>query len=618
MSNSPPSSSESDCLSDSTNYSIKDYHELIQPLLDFSATKELDKHTCLRTLADFALSHSLLLKSLQKRDTRLSDLYFTHIHHSNEANSIQKLPTLVVKNSVNKGPTQHYGCLRHKFVETCPHLAIAMYLFSRFHMTDEYGSIELTNNFVHDPLFHEVRLLKGTNRFQPMSYSQQHKAAGKILKLAGYDDPKTVNLGKFLTSSQFQKDSININDKPISININNLPSDTLFKMAGFFDEEYFIERDQCEPPQELLNRIFPFVNDGKDISDDIKKVFQFLRRSLVQDMVIIKQRYPDNIVAQHPIFNNELFDRFTGEMAAKGIVTLFKSASNSPSSLPPINDVLNSPSLDDLSSSKKLNELYDNQIYQESKIRQLQDQLTYSTQLYHELYQNLQTFIKQQNEVFQQQSEYLQKIHSTNNGLAVLMATRSRTSNNLILSSLTDVSNNITKLNNASIQQGLNNTVQLLAKLNQTNDRVLHSPTTTYLPQYGVNTQIYSYTGSTPSNLEEHQEEMERKKVLNRRLSRQAITLYEMWDDFTSLEADLKKHNISKTEWLKVHGSSERQFRHTRMKIIRFVEEEAQRRNCSVEEVKEKLHKKMRNRMRFWTLDEVQRMLTSGRRINLD
>lgn len=637
-----PSSSDSDCGSDSATYSFKDYQDLIRPLLNSSASIELDSHTGLRTLTDFALSHSLSMKSLQKRETKLSDLYISKIQHTNEHNSVQELTALVIKNSINNGPIQYYGCLRHKFVETCPHLAISMYLFSRFHITDEYGSIELTNNFINDPLFHETRLLKGTNRFQSMSYCQQHKSASKVLKLVGYQDPKSINLGKFLTSSQYERDSINSNDKPISINITNLPSDTLFQMAGFINEDYFIERNQLEPPQELLNQIFPFINDDNEPKHSnpelnseinmIKAVFRMLRRSLVQDMVIIKQRYPRNIIAEHPIFNNEIFDSFVSQMVAKGIVNISRSPSNSPSILPPITSVLNSPKLESLSSlnkvSEKLQELYDNQIYQDSKIRQLQEQLTVNNQLHNELYQNLQTFIGQQNEVFQQQSEYLQKIHSTNNGLAVLMASRNPTSNNLIQSSLIDVSNNITKLNNSSIQQGLTNTVQLLVKLKHTNDKnhlqflhnqTVYSPPSSYYPVNLQNPHPASYIprSSTPSD-QDDKEELQKKKVLNRRLSRQAITLYEMWDDFTSLENDLKKHNISITEWLKVHGSSERQFRHTRMKIIRFVEEEAQRRNCSVEEVKEKLHNKMRNRLRLWTLDEVQRMLTSGRRIDLD
>ena len=75
---------------------------------------------------------------------------------------------------------------------------------------------------------------------------------------------------------------------------------------------------------------------------------------------------------------------------------------------------------------------------------------------------------------------------------------------------------------------------------------------------------------------------------------------------------------ISVTEWLKLHGSSERQFRHTRMKIIKFIEDEAERRNTNVEDIKQRLHNKMRNRIRPWTLDEVQRMLTANKRINLD
>ena len=121
-----------------------------------------------------------------------------------------------------------------------------------------------------------------------------------------------------------------------------------------------------------------------------------------------------------------------------------------------------------------------------------------------------------------------------------------------------------------------------------------------------------------PSSSTDASQNPERQRVLHRRLSRQATTLYEMWDDFKGLEKALEDYGISVTEWLKLHGSSERQFRHTRMKIIKFIEDEAERRNTNVEDIKQRLHNKMRNRIRPWTLDEVQRMLTANKRINLD
>ena len=46
----------------------------------------------------------------------------------------------------------------------------------------------------------------------------------------------------------------------------------------------------------------------------------------------------------------------------------------------------------------------------------------------------------------------------------------------------------------------------------------------------------------------------ERQRVLHRRLSRQATTLYEMWDDFKGLEKALEDYGISVTEWLKLHA----------------------------------------------------------------
>lgn len=630
-------------LKDDIVYSFEDYVHLVEPLLNSSATNYLDKHISLRTLVDFALSHSLFMKSLQKREIKFSDLCSIPIYSTspikNEVSSSEQITSslnpvtniLVIKSHLVNFQDQYFGCLRHKIIEACPHLAIAMYLFSRFHITDDYGSIELTNEFAKDPLFHQTLLLKGSKRFQAMSYSQQHKSLSKILKIAGFD---SVNYGKFMSSSQYsiESDSL-LSRKPASLEINKLPFESLSKMAGFESlSSYDITRDSIEPPEELVKQIFPFIDDdfksspnlfgqfGSNftLSEGFKNLLKSLRRSLIQDMVIIRNKYPENILSQHPIFNSQAFEDFSNLYIQKGIIEKPASRCSSKSSISSFGSPgitprqnLSKPEFTEPILSNQVQELYQIQTQQDLIIKQLQKQMVFYQEQQSVLQNDIQTFVKNQNDVFQKQSEYLQKLQNTTNGLSILLSSNLPGKLNHINHNLINSSNVLSSLNNNSIQQGLQNTVDLLSKMNNNQQNFV---------TINNNSNIYNNSPShvTKTLVFEDQKALERKKVLYRRLSRQATTLYEMWDDYKNLEKDLKEHGISTTERLKIHGSSERQFRHTRMKIIRFVEEEAARRGCSIEQVKDKLHNKMRNRLRPWTLDEVQRMLTSGKRIPLD
>lgn len=677
-----PSNSNSDSDSsltskeDTNTYSVDDYVDLIKPLLQSSLPIHIDKHVGLRTLVDFSLTHGLFMKNIEKRETKFDDLAsFQFFNSSNDKIVSQNLiNTLIIRSSNKNQPVQYHAALRNKNVEVCPHLAISLYFFSRFHITDNYGSIEFNGDFIHDSLFYESRLLKGGNRLQSISYSQQHKASSKILKIAGFNDCKNINLKKFLTTSHEHSNTIfssssfstvstdlnvdenlftsfNSTDKSV---INDSQFDILSQMAGFNGiSDYFIDRNNIEPPIELLNQIFPFINDTKQdfletsrtspdeaILNRFKAFLRMIRKSLVQDMIIIKMKYPDNIASKHPIFNSKLFNDFHKSIIEQGVIKIAsRSTSLSSNASSYINNDFNTKPIkkEEISDTDfKIKQIHQYQCHQDLIIEQLQKQISINNEDYASLNQNFHSFIKQQTEIFQRQSEYLQKIQNTTNGLSILLTSNSKNSNYLINQGLSNNSNTLSYLNNTIIQQGLNNTNELLQKLNYqkqhhhqnfvsiTNySHAYHTPiafnNSFNIPMLQHELQFQQQNQQLQQQHQPNQDFIiERQQVLSRRLSRQAITIYEMWDDFKSLELDLKNHGISITEWLKVHGSSERQFRHTRSKIITFIENESKKRNVNVEYVKQKLHNKMRNRLRPWTIDEVQRMLTAHKTLQLD
>lgn len=605
---------------DINEYSIRDYYKLLRPLWaakNINASY-LNNHKLLRTLVDFSLTHSLYLKNLQKRELELGDIIPTKINY---------VDALVIKtpnnNSLNntEHAYQYYGCFRNKFVEFCPHLAIAVYLFSRFHIPDEYGSLEfMVSDYKNKLSLEDVKLLKGNNKLSAISYSQQHKSSINALSLSGLNY-KDINLNKLLVTQ-----TLDIQEKLVLLDIDHLPHLVMLSLAGFESfTDYNIARNSVEPPQELLEQIFPFINKPNPEESlamtRIRQLLMMLRRTLCQDMVIIKKKYPSNPVSRNPIFSSELFTNFCNEVEAAGIIE------GTPTFFPPEEedyDMNGEVEEYDQNSSDNKVDLQKIIEIQNSKIKNLEEQLGnyYSEQRV--IFSNLSDFIERQNEVFQRQSEYMQKIQNSTNGLLVLLSTRNKNMIPLVQQSLSETSEFISSINNTNIKQGLNNSIELLAKLNSnTHSQQQHIVSITNNTQSIINQSIVQPPSERPSSTPFQPppltpKQIERQTVLRRRLSRQATTLFEMWDDFKGLEQELKDHEITVTEWLKVHGSSERQFRHTRLKIIKFIEDEAARRNCPVEFVKEKLHTKMRNRVRPWTLDEVQRMLTSGKRIDLD
>ncbi|ODV78885.1 uncharacterized protein CANTADRAFT_6090 [Suhomyces tanzawaensis NRRL Y-17324] len=654
-------SDSDDSSNDQNEYTITDYFRLIRPLWEFQQESTyLDHQKLLRTILDFSLTHSISLRNLQKRELELGDI---DLADSN-------LDTIVIRTKNNSSlsnlehPYVFHGALRNKYVELCPHFALSAYLFSRFHVADTYGSLELQLQENTNLKLEEIKLLKGSHKLSGISYSQQHKSAISALQLSKLTF-KDINLNKLLSTQDFDDC-----ERMLLLQKTHLPMQTMVRVAGFDSiENYNIVRDSIEPPEELMELIFPFLSFTKAEFttspgyEQLKKVLIRLRRSMCQDMVLIKRLYPNNCLSKHPIFNTDIFNNFAKEMVFTGVLdksplfTLpidYKPADSfsKPQSFSSDRSS-NSESSDPGQFQKLISE-------QNDKINNLEKLVCNYNDQHKFIYSQLSDYISKQNEVFQSQSELLQKIQNTTTGLLVLISSRNKNMIPLAQLSLQETTEHLSTVGTSNLRQGINNTMELLGKLNDFNLRHVqmtqthvpplqqhpHMVPTLHQPPPGPPpSHSYAYKGHylhSDLRLQTHTtrqvvptighhsaysqeamslmtaDELKRQSILNRRLSRQASTLFEMWDDFKSLEKDLKDHEITMTEWLKVHGSSERQFRHTRLKIIKFIEDEAARTHANVEYIKQKLHDKMRNRLRPWTLDEVQRMLTSGKRIQLD
>ncbi|KAK7677978.1 hypothetical protein QCA50_019060 [Cerrena zonata] len=168
-------------------------------------------------------------------------------------------------------------------------------------------------------------------------------------------------------------------------------------MAGFESlSSYDITRDSIEPPEELVKQIFPFIDDdfksspnlfgqfGSNftLSEGFKNLLKSLRRSLIQDMVIIRNKYPENILSQHPIFNSQAFEDFSNLYIQKGIIEKPASRCSSKSSISSFGSPgitprqnLSKPEFTEPILSNQVQELYQIQTQQDLIIKQLQKQM---------------------------------------------------------------------------------------------------------------------------------------------------------------------------------------------------------------------------------------------------
>lgn len=618
-------------------YSEREYYMLVRPTWESSELNDPTQvHKMLRTLVDSHLTHSMGLKNLQKREIRFSDMFVSQTS-TLKSDRPEDQSKVFILNTTYENQQIYYGCLRHRLIEFCPISAIAIYLFLRFHIGDEYGSIELYD-------FNETKILKGNNKLANISYSQQHKSSLRVLELSQLDASK-VNLNKLICNTDSSA-------KPTLNDLHSFDWDVLYQRAGFRSKnskESLHRQSIIDIPQDVLAEIFPFLKP--EDTSNFKYALDFLKVSLVQDMLYIKKKYPNHPLSLHPIFNSETFLSFAAEREAfvrdsfttslyfleKGDVDHHTQSFYTSGSGPDVGFIRAELGqlLEDQTKLSDLQTLYIKNL--RNSVNGLSILASLGTTHGGIIRQNLPDIIHTLDLIEANgPAASIENIRNSLTKVTMLANTKRSSSIESQDGSLNIMSNdeafdpgsNSIKGSASALHQlpmGFSSSSSRTAsEVNIASDGqsdghvklILRGNSLTSNTQ-GNSLSLESRIASAPSH-RISKDQTKRDRVLRRRLSRQATTLYEMWDDFKSLEKELRDNDISVTEWLKTHGSSERQFRHTRMKIIKFIEEEAEKRDVPVETIKEKLQTKMRNRQRPWTLDEVQRRLTAFKTIQLD
>lgn len=222
-----------------------------------------------------------------------------------------------------------------------------------------------------------------------------------------------------------------------------------------------------------------------------------LRRSLCQDMVIIKKIYPSNPLSRSEIFNSPEFLNFAQSIDNERLNTIINKSCFIPNEDNIICDdnegslrVGSSDNTNSKSASKEL------------KLKTLNKQMNLVLRQQQEINQAIYKFTKSQTEIFQKQNELIQKVNQSLNGVLILLSAQNKTSIPLVQQAAQETQNYLSTVGQSNIERGINNTFELLNVLNSNSGHSqppIHS-STIYTTTTTITTFIIKFT--TPRNPE--------------------------------------------------------------------------------------------------------------------
>ncbi|KAE8225065.1 hypothetical protein CF319_g2131 [Tilletia indica] len=292
----------------------------------------------LRDRLAFLISHFALLRGENARNLELADLH--HLQLEGEGpSSCFAVVLLLANGKTNQAGRVEYGSfLRNRDVFVCPVGALALYLFSRFHHSAEpFPDLSESSNW------YDIKVIKAPKSLtQPIGEETHSKALDAAFKACGVLTTAKTHAAR--KSGAQLAEAGGASEAAVrragrwnqttmeTCYLTRLPRPVLRVHAGFHQDggSYFLRRD-IQPPQELLERIFPqadawesAIEAGKSVDGSLIEIniasrafvrlLIRLRPVVLQDAVLLKQQYPHLFLWTHSLFTSDAFVRFESDL----------------------------------------------------------------------------------------------------------------------------------------------------------------------------------------------------------------------------------------------------------------------------------------------------------------
>ena len=281
------------------------------------------------------LSHSALVRGEDARRLELADLHSLHLTSDREGEQCVAVMVTLRNGRTNAdGKAEMAGVLRHKDVEACSVGALALHLFCRFHL-GTYPKIDeakqeqfpdFTNR-----TWYDLKLFPSSTPTTAIQYGTHYKSFRTACARQGVDPVKVKHLMRATSAAGMAEIDADMPGEQSALATrlrSQLPRQTMRSLAGYAsdsNDKVSIARD-VPVPDVLLNAVFPLASsrlkeleneeDGNLAAVGFLTLLTELRSVLIQDAVLLRQRYPQHVVFDHPIFQSNTFNRFAETMLA--------------------------------------------------------------------------------------------------------------------------------------------------------------------------------------------------------------------------------------------------------------------------------------------------------------
>ena len=293
----------------------------------------------LKYTLDHLVGHACLNRGIERREIELSDL-FSHRIKLDGIDTVAII-AMIHKTKTNQYvQTQHGAFIRNIDVTCCPVAILYIYLFYRFNIS-KYGFPD----FSHPDQWYDEKLIFWADKNESLSPTAHSTVIRNMVQKLNLNLTKLTHLGRKsmsikLDESGCSQDQIERmgrwNKKRLTTNyLFNIPQEAIKLAAGATSKvqgSYSIHRATYSPPQNLVDLVFPQINEisqeylNKDPSaKSFCEMLKYLSITLLQDSALLIY---DDAYKEHPVFNHTIFQTQQFKSYSKVLYESQKSYNN--------------------------------------------------------------------------------------------------------------------------------------------------------------------------------------------------------------------------------------------------------------------------------------------------
>ncbi|KAE8242322.1 hypothetical protein A4X06_0g7014 [Tilletia controversa] len=298
-----------------------------------------DEASWVRARFDFLMQHAIMGRSEDLRHAKLSSLYLYTVPQS-RPQTCKAVVVSIRHSKTNTEARREFGiAARHKNVETCPIGALALYLFQRFHLRNEFP--DLSSRAV----WYELNLLVDDEDRGEITWSDQASVLRQAFSDLGISSSKLTHAmrgaaARHAYEAGCSEASIRIHgrwtasgDQLIERYLTGIAVQPVRALSGFNIEggDHYLPRTILDPPTTLASKIWPQIQTSEtavrarhasggqkdEAALAFLEVMRWLRVVLLQDAALLSTSFPSLPIWSVEPFTSEDFRTFRSELVSK-------------------------------------------------------------------------------------------------------------------------------------------------------------------------------------------------------------------------------------------------------------------------------------------------------------